>query len=260
MPTPAAALRSFPGRLADLLWAPVNLLQFAFGFLWTAFWITVALLATLLTGSRRVSLWLARRVWARGLLAAGGARLRVTGREHLAGLPGALLVANHRSHLDIAALFAAVPAPLGFVAKRELAAVPFLGWYIRAMGMVFVDRADRRAAAASVEAAGALIARGRLLVTFPEGTRSRDGSLGPFKRGGFVAALAAGVPVVPVALAGTEVVMPPGRLRSRPGPVRVAFGAPISTAGRDPGTRAELARECEVAIAELLARLGARPA
>ncbi|MCL4839509.1 MAG: hypothetical protein KJ058_16265, partial [Thermoanaerobaculia bacterium] len=99
MPTPAAALRSFPGRLADLLWAPVNLLQFAFGFLWTALWITVALLVTLLTGSRRASLWLARRVWARGLLAAGGARLRVTGREHLAGLPGALLVANHRSHL-----------------------------------------------------------------------------------------------------------------------------------------------------------------
>jgi 1-acyl-sn-glycerol-3-phosphate acyltransferase len=252
---PAAPLRSFASRLADLLWVPVNLFQHAFGFLWTAFWIAVALVATLLTGSRRASLWLARRVWARGLLAAGGARLRVTGLEHLAGLSGALLVANHRSHLDIAALFAAVPGPLGFVAKRELASVPFLGWYILALGMVFVDRARRRAAAASVDAAGELIARGRVLVTFPEGTRSRDGRLAPFKRGGFVAALAAGVPVVPVALAGTEIVMPPGRLRSRPGTVRVDFGSPILTAGRGPEARADLARESEAAIAGLLAGL-----
>lgn len=260
MHTLAAALRALPSRLSDLLWVPVNLLQHGFGFVWTAFWITVALLATLLTGSRRASLWLARRVWARGLLAAGGARLGVTGLEHLTGLSGALLVANHRSHLDIAALFAAVPGPLGFVAKRELAAVPLLGWYIRAMGMVFVDRADRRSAAASVGAAGELIARGRVLVTFPEGTRSRDGRLGPFKRGGFVAALAAGVPVVPVAIAGTEVVMPPGRLRSRPGPVRVVFGAPIPTAGRGPEARVELARESEVAVARLLAQVEARSA
>jgi len=233
-----------------LCWAILNSVQFLGTLLWIAFWITVALLATVLTlGRKDVSLWLARRVWAPGQVWIGGARLTVAGREHLQGLAGALVVANHASFLDIPALFIAIERPLRFVAKRELARVPFLGWYIRAMGMVVLDRRDRRAALDSVGLTGELLRAGHLVVSFPSGTRSRDEELSPFRSGGFDAAVVSGVPVVPVAIHGTSRVLPPHGFHVRPGPIRVTIGAPIASTGLD---RRALARAAEEAVRALL--------
>lgn len=220
-------------------------------FLWGAFWISVALLATLLSlGSRRISLWLARRVWAPGQLAIAGGRLSAVGGEALAGLGGALVVANHGSLLDIPALFAAFPRPLHFVAKRELARVPFLGWYIRAMGMVFVERGGRRSALASVSQVAGILASGGLVVTFPAGTRGEDGARLGFKSGAFEAAIAASAPVLPVALRGSSAILAARGFLVRPGPIRVAIGSPISSLGLD---RVALARRAEEAVGGLLA-------
>jgi 1-acyl-sn-glycerol-3-phosphate acyltransferase len=235
-------------KAVRLLWAPVNGLQAAYTALWTAFWISVALAANLVTRSPRASLWLARRAWAPGLVHGAGARLSVRGLERVDRARAHLFVANHSSWIDIPVLYMTAPPPLYFLAKKELATVPFLGWYLRAMGMVLVDRRDRRRATASVGRAADLLASGRSVVSFPEGTRSRTGSLGSFRSGGFGAAIEAGADVVPVAIRGAGKVLPPDGFRVRPGVVEVLFCAPIPAPPPGPGARAALARAAEEAI------------
>jgi 1-acyl-sn-glycerol-3-phosphate acyltransferase len=237
---------------ARLLWAPVNLVQAVYTALWTAFWISVALVATLLTRSTRVSLWLARRVWAPGLVRGAGARLAVRGLERVDPRRAHLYVANHSSWIDIPVLYMTAPPPLHFLAKQELATVPFLGWYLRAMGMVLVDRRDRRRASASVGRTAELLATGCSVVSFPEGTRSRSGALGGFRSGGFGAAIEAAVDVVPVAIRGAGDVLPPDGFRVRPGVIEVVFAEPIPAPAPGPGARAALACAAERAVRRAL--------
>ena len=241
-----------PRAVSTLVWLPVNLVQALLTAVWSAAWISLALLASALAGPAP-ALRLARTVWGPGLLALAGARLVVSGGAGLAAGRAPLVVANHQSWIDVPALFRAMPMPLHFLAKRELASVPWLGWYIRSMGMVFVERAAARAASAAVGRAAELLASGRAVVSFPEGTRSRDGRLGHFKSGGFGAALAARAPVVPVALVGSGRVLPPGGFRVRPGTIAVRIGEPIDVAPYAPGDRAGLARAAEEAVRRLLA-------
>jgi 1-acyl-sn-glycerol-3-phosphate acyltransferase len=229
-------------------------LQALFTVGWTAFWISVALLASVILRSRRVAMGLARWVWAPGLLWAGGARLRVEGLENVDFSTPHFFVANHQSLLDVCALYAALPTALHFVLKKELARVPFLGWYARAMGMVFVDRAARSQAYASIRRTGGLVREGRNVMTFPEGTRSRDGRVGPFKSGVFVTAIEAGIPVVPVAIEGTGRILPARGFRARPGRIVVRVGTPIQTGGLAAADRSALAALARDAIVALLAR------
>lgn len=239
-------------HLSTAAWLPLNLLQALFTLAWTAGGISVALVVSAL-GGRATAFAMARRLWAPGLLAGAGARLEVDGLERLDGLGSCLVVANHASWIDIPALVRALPRPLAFLAKSELGRVPLLGAYIRGTGMVLVDRSRRRSATASVGAAAELLASGRTVISFPEGTRSRDGRLGRFRSGAFGAALATGAPVVPVALVGAGAVLPPGGFRVRPGRIEVRVGAPIASTGYAPGRRAELAEAARCAIATLLA-------
>jgi 1-acyl-sn-glycerol-3-phosphate acyltransferase len=244
-------------RLSTLLWLPANAVQLLFTLLWTAFWIGCALVVALLRGAG-AGLAMARTIWAPGLLAGAGARLRVTGGERLEPGRAYLVAANHQSWIDVPALFRALPAPLRFVAKRELARVPFLGAYLRAMGMVLVDRTGRRDAARSVAQLAELLAAGSSVVSFAEGTRARDGQLGRFQSGGFQAALDAGAAVLPVAIVGAGAVLPARGFRVRPGTIEVRIGAPIAP---DPGgarDRAELARLVEASVAALLGEPAAR--
>jgi 1-acyl-sn-glycerol-3-phosphate acyltransferase len=238
--------------LARWLWLPVNALQALATALWMGVWVSVALGSTAVTRRPRTALALARRVWAPGQLAIGGARLVVRGAGRLDRSRACLFVANHQSWIDVPALFAALPFDLHFLAKKELARVPFLGAYIRSVGMVFVDRAAPREARSSVGRTAELLASGRSVVSFPEGTRSRDGELGEFKSGGFGAALESGADVVPVALVGPARVLPPGGFRPRPGTIEVRVGAPIPTAGLGPQARVELARRAHDAVERLL--------
>ena len=239
-------------RLVWALFLPLNALQALATILWGAFWISVALAARLVARSRAPALWLARRVWAPGQIWIGLARWRVAGREHLVADRAYLVVANHQSWIDIPCLFVAVPGALHFLAKQELARVPFLGWYIEAMGMVFVDRRDNRRAKKSVDRARELLAGGARLASFPEGTRAAPDLLGAFRSGGFGAAIDAQVEVLPVAIRGAGRVLPRRGFAVRPGTIDIAFGAPISTVGLAHGDRAALARRAERAVANLL--------
>ena len=132
----------------------------------------------------------------------GGIRARVSGLENILG--GACLFAcNHVSNLDPLALVPLIPRRLSVFLKKELFRFPILSYGMRLNGYICVDRADRRSAIASVESAVRLLRSGVSVVIFPEGTRSPDGRLRPFKRGACVTAIEAGVPVVPVSIAGT---------------------------------------------------------
>ncbi|MEZ0472607.1 lysophospholipid acyltransferase family protein [Luteimonas salinilitoris] len=244
-----------PASLWRWLWTAFNLLQFGFTLLWTAGLISVALLLHALSGGdRRLPLRMAARCWAPGLLGGAGARLEVEGLERVDWSRPHVLVANHQSVIDICALFRAVPVPLHFLLKQEMDRVPFVGWYAKAMGMVFIRRDNRRAATASLRRAATLVRGGAILCIFPEGTRSRDGSVAAFKPGAFQVAIDAGAQVLPVALEGTGAVLPPdGFFRVRPGRIRVRFGAPLPLATDvGPLDRSALAAQARSAVLGLL--------
>ncbi|HQU33765.1 MAG: hypothetical protein B7Z68_07690 [Acidobacteria bacterium 21-70-11] len=172
------------------------------------------------------------RWWARGVLLGGFVRLRHEGRERVPRGEPVVFMANHESWLDIPALLAAIPVQVRFLAKKSLFKVPFLGWAIAAMGFIPVDRENRREAVRSFEEAAARIRRGRSVLLFPEETRSMDGNLLRLQRGGFLIAIKAGIPIVPVGIEGAGRCLGKHNYLIRPGTVTVRFGDPIPTAGR----------------------------
>jgi 1-acyl-sn-glycerol-3-phosphate acyltransferase len=169
------------------------------------------------------------RAWGRGLLYASGVDVRVTIPD-AALPPNVVFMANHQSLYDIAALLASTPVPVRFLAKRSLFRIPAFGWGLRAAGFVPIDRIDRSRAKEAFQLALGTLQQGVAIVVFPEETRSLDGRIRPFRRGGFLMALKARAPIVPVGIHGTLQVRPKGRLRVEPGSVEVVFGDPIDAA------------------------------
>ena len=237
----------------DFGWVAFNALQLIYTVAWTAGCIALALLVLLLTGGRRwLPLRMASRLWAPGLLIGAGAKLRIEGLERVDFSKPHVFVANHQSMIDVCALFRALPVPIRFVIKQEIARVPFIGWYARAMGMVFIERGHAREAAERLHGVVSIVRAGASLCAFPEGTRSRDGSIRPFKGGAFQVALQGGLPVVPIAIAGSGAVLPARGFRVRPGTITLRIGDPIPTAGLHAGDRHALAQRAHDAIAAML--------
>lgn len=190
--------------------------------------------ASALAGDKRGRIWwAASQTWARGLLAAAGmTELVVKGSEILHGDAPFIVMSNHESHLDPPSLILSSERPIGFLTKQELKAVPIFGWALERTGHVFIDRKNKDKSHASIDKAAQRIAEGRCVAVFPEGTRTLDGELLPFKKGGFVLAVKAQVPIVPVAVAGTRHIFPAkNRYVQGKGPIAVVFGEPIATTG-----------------------------
>ena len=175
----------------------------------------------------------APRAWARGLIRMTGLPVRVTGREHLTPSQSVVYVCNHTSFADIWVLLATLPGSVRFVAKRELLSVPFFGRAVRVSGQIPINRRNLRDAFAAYDDAAAAIRSGVSAIVFVEGTRSRDGALAEFKKGPFILAIRAGVPVVPVHIAGGRSALPPGGWRVRRVPVTVSIGHPLPTIDLD---------------------------
>lgn len=174
--------------------------------------------------------------WSRTWLIPAGVDLTVIGREHIDPGTSYVVVANHRSNIDIMVCFATLPIPIRYLAKAELFRVPLLAQAMRAIGIVEVDRRHSREVSIidSVNAqAKKVIERGHSLIIYPEGTRTRDGAPRPFKKGAFTMAVAADMPVLPVTVYGTRQVWTPTRFLIHPGPVTVLIDPPIETAGLD---------------------------
>jgi 1-acyl-sn-glycerol-3-phosphate acyltransferase len=169
----------------------------------------------------------------------GGIRVRVEGLENIP--PGACIFAsNHASFVDPLAFVPSIPRRVSILIKNELFRIPILSIGMRLANFIPVDRADRQAAARSVDDAVHYLHDGLSFAIFAEGTRSADGRLRPFKRGAFVVAMRAGVPIVPVSLVGTHKVMRKGEWRIRPGEVIVRFGPAVDASPYTVDRRAEL--------------------
>jgi 1-acyl-sn-glycerol-3-phosphate acyltransferase len=169
------------------------------------------------------------RAWARLILKTTGVRVRVTGLEHLEPGRSYVFAANHQSIYDIPIVFASVPYQLRIVAKQSLGRIPFMGWHLRRAGHLLVDR--RNPGADIVQKMRRLVGESSSLIVFPEGTRSVDGRIGRFKKGSFLVAIDAGLPVVPVTITGSRHVMRKGLLTVRPGEVTLTIHPPVASAG-----------------------------
>jgi 1-acyl-sn-glycerol-3-phosphate acyltransferase len=142
-----------------------------------------------------------------------------------------IFVSNHASMFDIPTVFMALKGKVNIVFKKELTYVPIWGWALRYGHFIMIDRSNPRKAMASIERAAQSIRNGSSVILFPEGTRTMDGKLQPFKRGAFSLAAKAGVPVVPLTINGTFTIMPKGSYNIKPANISVVLGKPISTSG-----------------------------
>jgi 1-acyl-sn-glycerol-3-phosphate acyltransferase len=191
------------------------------------------------------------RIWARAILAVAGVRVLVHGAERLKAGQPRIYVANHLSWFDVFTLAAILPR-YKFVGKAELFRIPLFGAAARAAGMIPIERENRAAAFQSYDAAVQRIRAGASVVVYPEGTRGQSYALRPFKKGPFVLATAAQVPVVPIVLYGTLDVMRKGSWRIRRGRVEVHVLEEIPTSGMNYEDRDRLARLCWQRMAALL--------
>ena len=170
------------------------------------------------------------RIWSYGVMLTCGIRTKATyeGLE-----PGGkyVFMANHQSLFDIPVLIATLPGQVRFMAKASLFKIPFFGWGLKAGGFIPIDRRDRSRAKEAFAAAVARLEAGCSVLVFPEETRSKDGRLLPFQRGGFLLALKSGLPIVPIGIRGTREVQSAESFVIRPGRVEVRYGPPVPVAG-----------------------------
>lgn len=180
-----------------------------------------------------------------------GIRVEARGLENIDPRRPYVFMSNHASHADSPALVLALPHPLHFVFKKELARIPVFGWALLALGQIMVDRADRQQSRLSLDAGLSGLSGPNSLMVYPEGSRSRDGLLKPFKKGGFHMALRAGLAIVPVRVSGSRDIVAAGTLRVRPGTVRVDVLPPVATEGK---SFADLPALMETVRAAILSR------
>lgn len=184
-----------------------------------------ALASTLFDSSGRSYAWHAR-LWARLTLALNRVKVSITGEEHLPDGP-VIFMSNHQSNFDILSLLLAMPRQIHWIAKKELFDIPVFGPSMRRGGYIPLDRGDGRKALQSMDEAAATIHQGKSVVLFPEGTRTPDGNLLPFKRGGFILARKAAVPVIPVTINGSGRINPAGSIRLYSGNIHITLHPPV---------------------------------
>jgi 1-acyl-sn-glycerol-3-phosphate acyltransferase len=219
-----------------------------------------SLILVLLTAGSSVAAILAERLlpggnraervmgwWGRAFVRLGGWTFRVEGMENLPP-GGVVLVVNHQSIVDIPMLLSAFPRPVRFLAKRELGEIPLLGKAMAAAGNLFIDREDPRDAVRMIREVGTRLREGWIVVVFPEGTRSMDGSIGEFRPGAFYLARKSGAPVVPVYIDGGHRAIPKGGFRVRPAELLVRVLPPLSPGERAGGSKEQIAESARARL------------
>jgi 1-acyl-sn-glycerol-3-phosphate acyltransferase len=194
------------------------------------------------------------RLWARILTRIAGVRIRVEGMDQIDPEATYVFAGNHSSQFDIYAFQAAFPHDFRWIAKKELFQIPLFGPAMRKVGFISIDRSHGRKALKSLNLAAQRIADGASVLIFPEGTRSRDGRLHPFKAGAILLAIRSGVPVVPIGFNGADRVLPKGALLPRGGEIVLRVGRPIPTNEYSTRDKQKLAAILHDRVAELLDR------
>ena len=195
-------------------------------------------------------------LWSQALLLIAGVSVHVQGLERAPQGP-AVYASNHGSALDIPICFAHLPVDFRIVHKRSLRWLPLLGQAMWVAGHIAIDRSHPFRARRSLDDAARRIREGTSVLVFPEGTRSEDGVVHRFKRGSFALALDAGVPVVPISIAGVKELAPEGLLSLRPGVVRILVHSPVPVAGRERDEAEAMADQVRQIVIEGCARLAA---
>jgi 1-acyl-sn-glycerol-3-phosphate acyltransferase len=194
---------------------------------------TLAIAGTLLAGNGRPTDFIGR-VWCRLIVWICGIRVELRGAEKLQPGRSYILISNHLSNFDIWCTLAGLPAAVRFVAKKELLKIPVFGQALRLSDHIVIDRQKPEAAIEIINRAAARSPRGVCILFYAEGTRSPDGKIHAFKKGGVTLALRSQLPVVPMSVSGTRNFLPKGCAVIRPGgKVRIVLGDPIETAGID---------------------------
>jgi 1-acyl-sn-glycerol-3-phosphate acyltransferase len=192
--------------------------------------------------------YLLGKLWVRLIMATNRVRVQVSGLENLAKRTSYVFISNHMSNLDPLAVARSIPNTLKFVAKKSLARIPVFGWAAKLARMIFIDRADSAAAIETINRYIKDLKNGISAFFFAEGTRSVNGAMKPFKKGGIVFAIKAQLPIVPVTILGSNRLMPKNSVRIRAGIMRIIVGRPIETRGFTLGDRDLLLKKVESVI------------
>jgi 1-acyl-sn-glycerol-3-phosphate acyltransferase len=193
------------------------------------------------------------RLWARIHLKVCGITVQTEGLENVSN-PPYIFMCNHQSALDIYVLLASLPITFKWIAKRSLFYVPFFGWIMKRAGYISLDRENPREALKAIRDAARKIREGTSIIIFPEGTRSKDGSLLPFKAGGFSLAFRAKVPIVPIGIQGTHRLQPKGSFVAREkGVVSIRLGKPVQVEELTRSAKERVMDEVRTEIERLMA-------
>jgi 1-acyl-sn-glycerol-3-phosphate acyltransferase len=223
-------------------------IRYALIAVYTVFWGTLACFATLFDRSGDAGMRIGS-IWIGWILRTCRIRVQAEGLSNVDRGQSYVVMANHQSVFDIAAIVRTLPVPFRFVAKREIVWIPFFGWAAAMSGQILIDRSRRERAIRSLERAAGRIRNGMSVIIFPEGTRSETGKLRELKSGGFHLAAEARVPILPVSVSGSARITPRRSLRVESGTIRVTYGKPISASRQSTDEeRAELKREVRSAI------------
>lgn len=189
-------------------------------------------------------------LWAWALCRANGTKVVVRGRRKADPNQSYIIMSNHQSHFDILALYGHLWRQFRWVMKQELRKVPVLGWACDEIGHIYIDRSDREKSIASLRRAQERLESGVSIIFFPEGARSRDGSLGEFKKGGFIMALEMGLPILPISVSGAREILPSKSMAlRRGGRIDVMVHEPIDTSSYSHETIEQLMGEVRRSIA-----------
>jgi len=202
----------------------------------------VAILLSLFDSSGNAS-HVAARLWGKIQLRTTGSRVTMQGLEHLDSRKSYIVVSNHQSFFDIFSLLGHLPLQFRWIAKAELFRIPLLGWAMARTGYIPIERDSPKKAYRSMLQAAEKVREGVSILIFPEGTRSPDGLLQPFKKGVFLIALKSQAPILPVAIRGTRNIMRKNDWRAYPGHVEIRIFPPIETAGFSTDREAELSEQ-----------------
>jgi len=169
------------------------------------------------------------RLWGKVALLANRVKVKVEGMEQLKGEGPYIFMSNHQGSYDIFALLGYLPFQFKWLAKKELFSIPFFGWTMAAAGYISIDREGTRKTVEAINEAARKIREGMSLVIFPEGSRSPNGSIQPFKKGGFTLAIKSKVPIIPIAITGSREIMPKEKLTATSGEIKIRMDHPIET-------------------------------
>ncbi len=224
----------------------------------TAFMSGCAILFALISPGENKSHKIAH-IWAKMLLTLTNTRVKIIGEENIVFQKPHIFMANHQSDFDILILLAHVPCQFRWIVKKELFHIPLFGPAMRKAGYIEMDRQNHKSALRSIEKAARKIRDGKSVMSFPEGTRSKDGKVEPFKQGMFYLAIKAGVPIIPISLIGAYHILPKRSLRINPGKVTMVIGNPIETCGYTIENRHALIEKVRNAIIKNCEEYGNQP-